>query len=536
MLAPLPTLDYTWTNLALAITAASFDLRSTVLGLSPVTMRKKSVEGAKDSFNGLGWKMKSTTSIMDILYAFLSFLFVVLVSCLVRFVFFKSKSAVNAKVLPPGGRGWPVIGETIEFVTAGWKGHPEKFIVDRMTKFSRHVFRTYLMLEDTAVFCGPEGNKFLFTNGKSHVGYWLPATVSKIFPATDLAVEKSKMIRCHFKPEVLRQYVSVMDMVAQKHFETEWEGKDQILTHKLTKNFTFQVACKIFFSIDEPEWVNNLSVPFQRLAPGLFSIPINLPGTPLRRAINAVKFIRKELTAIIKQRKIDLADGKASPTQDVLSLMLCDDYGKLMPEAEVAELIAGLMIGGYDSTSSTCTFIVNYLAELPEIYDEVYKEQTKIAKSKASTELLNWEDVLKMKYSWNVACEVLRLVPPTQGTFREAISDFTYNGYSIPKGWKLYWSTNSTHKNPDFFHEPEKFDPSRFSKTVPAPYTYVPFGGGYHACPGKEFARIEILMFMHHLVRKFKLKKVIPNEKIVFDLIQPKLAKGLPIHLFPHQP
>ncbi|KAI3523842.1 hypothetical protein L1887_02284 [Cichorium endivia] len=404
-----------------------------------------------------------------------------------------------------------------------------------MTKFSRHVFRTSLMFQDVAVFCGPEGNKFLFSNKKSLFQYWVPATVKKII-FTNLDVEKTKMIRYHFKTEVLRQYVPVMDMVAQKHFETRWEGKVRILTHKLTKIFTFQVACKIFFSIDEPEWLNNLSVLFERLAPGLFSIPINLPGTTLRKAINAGKFIRKEFSLIVKQRKIDLVDGKASPTQDVLSLMLCDDYGKFMAETEVADLIMGLMIGGYDGTSSLCTFIVNYLAELPEIYEEVYKEQMKIVKSKASTELLNWEDVSNMKYSWNVACEVLRLVPISQGSFREAISDFTYNGYSIRKGWKMYWSTNSTHKNPNFFHEPEKFDPSRFNNNVLAPYTYVPFGGGNHLCPGKEYARLEILVFIHHLVRKFKLKKVILNEQIVYDKMQPKLAKGLPIHLSPHKP
>ncbi|KAI3790854.1 hypothetical protein L2E82_04234 [Cichorium intybus] len=308
---------------------------------------------------------------MDILYASLFSLFVILVSFLVRFAFFKSKSVGTVK-LPPGGRGWLAIGETINFVTAGWKGHPEKFILDRMTKFSRHVFRTSLLFEDVAVFCGPEGNKFLFSNKKSLFQYWVPATVSKII-STNLSVEKAKMTRYHFKTEVLRQYVPVMDMVAQKHFETRWEGKVRILTHKLTKIFTFQVACKIFFSIDEPEWLNNLSVLFERLAPGLFSIPINLPGTTLRKAINAGKFIRKELTTIVKQRKIDLADGKASPTQDVLSLMLCDDYGKFMEETEVADLIMGLMIGGYDTTSSLCTFIVNYLAELPEIYEEVYK-------------------------------------------------------------------------------------------------------------------------------------------------------------------
>ncbi|XP_023770231.1 beta-amyrin 28-monooxygenase [Lactuca sativa] len=474
---------------------------------------------------------------MDIFYASLLSLFVVVFSCSLRFGFFKSKLDVDVKP-PPGGRGWPVIGETIEFVTCGRKGHPEKFIVDRMTKFSRHVFRTSLMLEDAAVFCGPEGNKFLFSNDNKLVQFWVPASVKKIIPSLK-GVNQTvlKTVRNILKPETLREYVPIMDMVAQKHFETGWEGNGQILTHKLTKNFTFLVACKIFFGVDEPEWVNKLSVPFERLAPGLFSIPLNLPGTLFRRALNAGAFINKELTAIVKKRKSDLADGKASPTQDILSLLLCDDYGRLMQETEVADAIMGLMIGGYDSTSSTCTFIVKYLAELPEIYEGVYKEQIEIAKYKKSTELLNWEDLSKMKYSWNVACEVLRLVPPTQGTFREAISDFTYKGYSIPKGWKLYWSTNSTHKNPDFFPEPKKFDPSRFDSKVPiTPYTYVPFGGGAHLCPGKEFARLEILVFIHHLVRRFKLKKVIRNEDVIFNLVQPEVAKGLPIHLHPHKP
>ena len=66
-------------------------------------------------------------------------------------------------------------------------------------------------------------------------------------------------------------------------------------------------------------------------------------------------------------------------------------------------------------------------------------EQMEIAKSKSPGELLNWDDVNKMRYSWNVACEVMRLAPPIQGAFREAINGFIFNGFSIPKGWKVIY-------------------------------------------------------------------------------------------------
>ncbi|XP_059318416.1 LOW QUALITY PROTEIN: beta-amyrin 28-monooxygenase-like [Lycium ferocissimum] len=477
---------------------------------------------------------------MEFFYVSLLCLFVYLISLSLHFLFYKNKSALSGP-FPPGKTGWPIVGESLEFLSTGWKGHPEKFIFDRIAKYSSIVFKTHLLGEQAVVFCGASGNKFLFSNENKLVQAWWPNSVNKVFPSStqtsskEEAIKMRKMLPNFFKPEALQRYVGIMDHIARRHFASGWENNDQVVVFPLAKRYTFWLACRLFLSVEDPTHVAKFADPFDVLASGLISIPVDLPGTPFNRAIKASNFIRKELVAIIKQRKIDLGEGKASATQDILSHMLltCDENGKFMQELDIADKILGLLIGGHDTASSACTFIVKYLLELPEIYQGVYKEQMEIAKSKAPGELLNWEDVKKMKYSWNVACEVLRLAPPLQGAFREALADFVFNGFSIPKGWKIYWSANSTHKSPDFFPEPEKFDPSRFEGSGPAPYTFVPFGGGPRMCPGKEYARLEILVFMHHLVKRFKWEKIIPDEKIVVNPM-PIPAKGLPVRLYSH--
>ncbi|XP_019071922.1 cytochrome P450 85A1 [Vitis vinifera] len=106
--------------------------------------------------------------------------------------------------------------------------------------------------------------------------------------------------------------------------------------------------------------------------------------------------------------------------------------------------------------------------------------------------------------------------------------------FTIPKGWKTHWSVHSTHKYPKHFPNPEKFDPYRFEGKGPEPYTFVPFGGGPRMCVGKEYARLEMLVFIRNVVTKFKLETVLPNEKILFGL-SALPAKVLPIRLRPHQ-
>lgn len=98
---------------------------------------------------------------------------------------------------------------------------------------------------------------------------------------------------------------------------------------------------------------------------------------------------------------------------------------------------------------------------------------------------------------------------------------------------QLHWNAFATHESSEYFPEPRKFDPSRFEGNKIVPYSYVPFGGGPHQCPGKEYARIAILTLVHNVVTKFRMEKVFPDEKVIgLPILRP--AKGLPIRIRSH--
>ncbi|KAB2617860.1 abscisic acid 8'-hydroxylase 4-like [Pyrus ussuriensis x Pyrus communis] len=78
-------------------------------------------------------------------------------------------------------------------------------------------------------------------------------------------------------------------------------------------------------------------------------------------------------------------------------------------------------------------------------------------------------------------------------------------GYLIPNGWKVLPLFRNIHHNPEIFVDPHKFDPSRFELGV-KPNTFIPFGNGLHTYPGNEVAKLEVLIFIHHLVNKFSGK------------------------------
>ncbi|PSS11072.1 Beta-amyrin 28-oxidase [Actinidia chinensis var. chinensis] len=324
---------------------------------------------------------------------------------------------------------------------------------------------------------------------------------------------KSSRTPGFFKLEALMRYLTKMDSITQEQLQIHWQGKDEVKVFPVSKTVTLTLACRFFLGIDNPERIARLVGHFDDITLGMHSIFLNFPGTIFYGANKAAAAIRKELVTVIKEKKAAMTSGAPM-------IVVTDPNGKYIPEAEIADKMMGLLVAGYSTVSTTITFFMKYVGQRPDIYNLVLSEQLEISEAKKPGELLDWEDLSKMKYSWNVMCEVMRPVPPLQGTFREALCDLTYAGYTIPKGWKVYWTVSTTNKNHQNFSDPEKFNPSRFEESeAPAPYTYVPFGGGPRLCPGKEYARLAVLAFIHNVVKRFKWEVLIPNEKVLGDMM-----------------
>lgn len=178
---------------------------------------------------------------MEHFYLSLLLLFVSFITISLFILFYRHRSHFTGDNLPPGKIGYPILGETIEFLSTGWKGHPQKFIFDRMIKFNTDIFKTSLVGEPAAVFCGAACNKFLFSNENKLVTAWWPSSVNKVFPTSEEtssqqeARKMRKLLPSFMKPEALHRYVGIMDNVCQKHFETDWGNNKEIVTFTLAK-------------------------------------------------------------------------------------------------------------------------------------------------------------------------------------------------------------------------------------------------------------------------------------------------------------
>ncbi|KAH9299012.1 hypothetical protein KI387_030694, partial [Taxus chinensis] len=469
---------------------------------------------------------------------FLSFTLTAFLGVVVLLIFrYKHRSALK---LPPGNLGLPFIGETITFASQP----PQKFLNERRKKFGP-VFKTSLIGHPTVVLCGSSGNRFLLSNEEKLVRMSLPNSYMKLLGQDSLlgkTGEEHRIVRTalgrFLGPQELQNHVAKMSSDIQHHINQKWKGNDEVKVLPLIRNLVFSIATSLFFGINDEHQQERLHLLLETIVMGAVCIPLAFPGSGFRKALQARSELDGILISLMKIRRSDLRSGAASSNQDLLSVLLTfkDERGNPLTDKEILDNFSVLLHGLYDTTISPLTLIFKLMSSNTECYENVVQEQLEILSHKEKGEEIGWKDLKSMKYTWQAIQETLRMFPPVYGNFRKALTDIHYDGYTIPKGWRVLFSPFTTHSNEEYFNEPDEFRPSRFEgqgKNV-ASYTFIPFGGGLRICPGWEFAKTEMLLFIHYFVKTFSsYVPVDPNEKISADPLASFPVNGFSVKLFP---
>ena len=117
----------------------------------------------------------------------------------------------------------------------------------------------------------------------------------------------------------------------------------------------------------------------------------------------------------------------------------------------------------------------------------------------------------------------MRLYPPAWAMGRMSTKPITLGPYTIPAGAHFFFSQYIMGRDPQYFPDPLRFDPERFTpenKAARPKFTYFPFGGGSRQCIGESFAWMEAILVLATLAQRWRLK-VVEDHPIA---LQPKIT------------
>ncbi|KAG0607674.1 hypothetical protein M758_8G047100 [Ceratodon purpureus] len=238
---------------------------------------------------------------------------VALVAVVVGLVLWKCSSGLKRVTppVPPGSLGWPVLGETLELLSAKRANIADQFYKARVAKYGE-VFKTHLFLDPVVSVGGADGNKFLFSNENKLVQNSWPPSMIKILGKDTIinqVGERHRKLRRiftsnFFNPEGIALYVSRMDAITRDHIAKHWEGKDSILGVPTVREFTYSVAADIFMSLRETDpRYRALSQTMEDVIQGVLQVPINLPGTVYHKGWVGRGNMNAILDTLISERK-----------------------------------------------------------------------------------------------------------------------------------------------------------------------------------------------------------------------------------------
>ncbi|MGH3147971.1 MAG: cytochrome P450, partial [Rubrobacter sp.] len=237
---------------------------------------------------------------------------------------------------------------------------------------------------------------------------------------------------------------------------------------------------------------------FLRMIPEIVPTPANLRFRRATRRLDGI------IHSVVNERRQSGTD-----TGDLLSMLLHaeDEDGNRMSDRQLRDEVMTIILAGHETTAIALSWTWYLLGNHPEVEANLAAELEEVLDGRAP----NVGDLPRLRYAGAVIKESMRLYPPAWAVGREAVEECTIGGFHVQAETQMFISQYVTHRDPRHFDDPETFDPERWldgrTEGLPA-YAYFPFGGGPRLCIGREFARMEAVLLLATVARRFHLEPV----------------------------
>jgi cytochrome P450 len=249
-----------------------------------------------------------------------------------------------------------------------------------------------------------------------------------------------------------------------------------------------------------------------------------LPGlTRFRRA-------RARLDAVvhrmIETHRSRAQSGDTSDEGDLLSMLMAsrDEEGGAtdrsgMTDDQLRDEIITIFLAGYETVANALTWTWILLAQNPEAAQRFYDELDSVLAGRIPT----LQDLPQLRYTEMVFAESMRIYPPAWAMGRQSTTSVELGPYRFPSGTYFFFSQYITQRDPEYFPDPLRFDPERFTPEAKASrpkFAYFPFGGGGRQCIGESFAWMEGVLILATIAQQWRLT-LLPDQRID---VQPKIT------------
>lgn len=431
--------------------------------------------------------------------------------------------------LPLGSLGWPLIGETIDFVSLAYSPHPESFM-DKRRRLYGKVFKSHIFGSRTIVSTDAEVSKLVLLSGAEAFVPSYPKSLSELLGKSSILQTNGSLHRrvhglvgaflksANLKAQVTRD----MQNYVQESMKN-WTNDRPVYIQDEAKKIAFQVLLKVLIGLDPGPAMELLRKQFQEFTSGFMSLPVKVPGSQLYRSLQAKKQMVSFVQEIVEAKK---ANGISTVPQDVLDVLL-NDVTKQLTDNHISDNMIEFMIPGEDSVPLLITLAVKYLSDCPTALQQFMEENMKLKNEKEQLgQPLCTSDYLSLSFTQNVITETLRMGNIIVGVMRRAMKDVEIKGYLIPKGWVVLTYFRSVHLDENLYEEPHEFNPWRWEGQNASGDNFTPFGGGLRLCPGVDLSRLEASIFLHHFVTQFRW---VAEEDSVVNFPTVRMKKRMPV-------